>query len=167
MSGQLLRKRRGFTLIELLVVIAIIAILVALLLPAVQSVREAARRSQCQDHLHNIVIAFHNYEGVNKGLPMSATSTGPEWGWGARMLSFVEQKPMFDQLNVNRSPFNNALQNQFQLLQTGMDIYRCPSDTSDETNANMKAQNGSIHDPDFPTGGFLVCWDYAARLMVL
>ena len=61
--------RTGFTLIELLVVIAIIAILVALLLPAVQQVREAARKSQCQDHLHNLVIGIHNYESSFKVLP--------------------------------------------------------------------------------------------------
>ncbi|MCA9054929.1 MAG: DUF1559 domain-containing protein, partial [Planctomycetaceae bacterium] len=65
------KLKRGFTLIELLVVIAIIAILVALLLPAVQQVREAARKSQCQDHLHNLAIALHDYEVTHKAFPAS------------------------------------------------------------------------------------------------
>ncbi len=99
--------RRGFTLIELLVVIAIIAILVALLLPAVQQVREAARKSQCQDHLHNLAIAMHSYEGTYKvlpyastyNLPVSATVGRPQHTWVEFLFPFIEQKPLYDQID--------------------------------------------------------------------
>ena len=86
------RGRRGFTLIELLVVIAVIAILVALLLPAVQQVREAARKTQCQDHLHNIGVALHSYHGSHKTHPMgSYVSTGLSWGWSMYLFPFMER----------------------------------------------------------------------------
>ena len=120
------RSRRGFTLIELLVVIAIIAILVALLLPAVQQVREAARKSQCQDHLHNIVIAIHDYEGSYKVMPPAMIADwhrgnnapppgnaatafdghlgnqrhNAAWAWTAFILPFAEGKPTYDTLDV-------------------------------------------------------------------
>ncbi|MFV0442268.1 MAG: type II secretion system protein, partial [Planctomycetaceae bacterium] len=94
------KGRRGFTLIELLVVIAIIAILVALLLPAVQQVREAARKSQCQDHFHNLVIAMHSYEGTFKGLPLAvaANNTGHGPSVWVHVLPFIEQKPLYDRI---------------------------------------------------------------------
>jgi prepilin-type N-terminal cleavage/methylation domain-containing protein len=113
------RRRSGFTLIELLVVIAIIAILVALLLPAVQQVREAARKSQCQDHLHNLAIALHNYESSFKVFPYSNSHSGivnapattdprtanHPWvlnhrGW-LLVLPYIEQKPLYDRFNFN------------------------------------------------------------------
>ncbi len=116
---RLRNSRPGFTLIELLVVIAIIAILVALLLPAVQQVREAARKSQCQDHLHNLVIAMHSYEGSYKVLPpgtlyhgtshpqynLPFTGNGPAWGWPLHLLPFVEAKSLYDSFDTNVSPF--------------------------------------------------------------
>ena len=118
-------RRKGFTLIELLVVIAIIAILVALLLPAVQQVREAARKSQCQDHLHNIVIGLMDYEASLRVLPqlmqadyhqyraqenpIGTTQNGiygsgqftAAWNWTALVLPFMEQKPAYDTLAVS------------------------------------------------------------------
>jgi prepilin-type N-terminal cleavage/methylation domain-containing protein len=154
-----LRKQAGFTLIELLVVIAIIAILVALLLPAVQQVREAARKSQCQDHLHNLAIAVHSYEGVHKFLP-GVVTTAPDldtcgtnsnsgWGWGVAIMPNIEQKPMYDQLNVGRS-LAIALAsdaNARTQMQRPIDIFLCPSDNSPETNQGLRCNRSNFaHD---------------------
>lgn len=90
-------RRRGFTLIELLVVIAIIGILVALLLPAVQQAREAARRSQCKNNLKQIGLALHSYHDVSNTFPFGSYGT---WGhtWLLAILPYVEQGTAFDQL---------------------------------------------------------------------
>jgi prepilin-type N-terminal cleavage/methylation domain-containing protein/prepilin-type processing-associated H-X9-DG protein len=93
-------KRRGFTLVELLVVIAIIGVLVALLLPAVQSAREAARRMQCANNLKQIALGFHNYEGIHKVLPPQTMTSGNH-GPTAFVLTLplIEQGPLTDRLN--------------------------------------------------------------------
>jgi prepilin-type N-terminal cleavage/methylation domain-containing protein len=88
-------RSRGFTLIELLVVIAIIAILIALLLPAVQQAREAARRTQCRDNLHNIGIALHNYHDVFNIFPYACWDDD-SYGWGTFLLPYLDQAPLFN-----------------------------------------------------------------------
>src|SRR5262249_45819413 len=92
--------RRGFTLIELLVVIAIIGVLIALLLPAVQQAREAARKMQCTNNLKQIGLALHNYESTYNALPYSnffGFSVSPQ----ARVLPYLEQRALYDSINFN------------------------------------------------------------------
>lgn len=91
--------RRAFTLVELLVVIAILGLLVALLLPAVQAARDAARRSECTNNLKQVVLALQSYHDAHKSLPPGYISkfdddgndTGPGWGWAAKLLPYVEE----------------------------------------------------------------------------
>ena len=126
--------RRGFTLIELLVVIAMIAILVGLLLPAVQAVREAARRAQCSNNLKQIGLAMHNYHGSRNTFPpgyvtaVSATAPGaelgPGWGWGALILAELEQKPIYDGVNFNLQLTDPGSQT---VRTTNISVYLCPS----------------------------------------
>ena len=99
------RPWRGFTLIELLVVIAIIGILIALLLPAVQAAREAARRTQCLNNLKQIGLAMHSYEGPFKQFPMGSDwferskNDTPGFGFLVFLLPYMEHKPLWDQLD--------------------------------------------------------------------
>ena len=119
--------KRAFTLIELLVVIAIIAVLIALLLPAVQQAREAARRTQCRNNMHQLGLALHNYHDVHRCFPagtfgqMAATSDG--WSPHCMILPFIDEAAVYNSLNFDdsRSPANKtaAAQRLDQLL--------CPS----------------------------------------
>src|ERR1700723_1859581 len=96
-------RRRGFTLIEILVVIAIIAVLMALLLPAVQSAREAAQRIGCANNLKQLGLAAVNYAEAQGALPPTAFFTGNDpndFGMKARLLPFLEQHAAYDALNV-------------------------------------------------------------------
>src|SRR5262245_17750932 len=93
------KNNRGFTLVELLVVIAIIGILVALLLPAIQSARESARRAQCVNNLKQLGIACHNYHDRYKQIPVGAYSCC--WGtWQIAILPFIEEKQLADMYQV-------------------------------------------------------------------
>ena len=100
--------RRGFTLVELLVVIAIIGVLVALLLPAVQQAREAARRMQCANNLKQYGVAIHTYHDTWKKIPTAPMANAQNGNWGlpvpglqAIILPQMEQQPLFDQINWN------------------------------------------------------------------
>ncbi len=155
-------NRRGFTLVELLVVIAIIGVLVALLLPAVQAAREAARRMQCANNLKQYGIAIHTYHDVWNKLPQANFLTAGQnnkwshnWnlsivGWQAVILPQMEQQPLYDKINFNYnvggSPppstdtnldagwnsFVNAANGVRRARQIQIPSARCPSDSSAE-----------------------------------
>ncbi len=107
MRSPVSRARDGFTLIELLVVIAIIAILIALLVPAVQKVRESASRTQCQNNLKQMGLAIHNYFDVNKRLPPSRV--GPQHAtWFVVILPYMEQAPLYNQWNLSATYYEQS-----------------------------------------------------------
>ncbi len=139
-------KQHGFTLVELLVVISIIGILVGLLLPAVQSAREAARRMSCSNNMKQIALALHNYESVFKELPSLGTQTSDTFSIQAKLLPYIEQADLesliaFDQPFTDpafdgpsfRAPLNPL---HTRAAETVVPTYLCPSDPADVTYEN-------------------------------
>ena len=126
---------RGFTLIELLVVIAIIAILVGLLLPAVQQAREAARRTECKNKLKQLALACHNYADVNRSLPpratinpaVTATGNNGSWGVHGRILPYLEQGNLYNAVDLS-----TAWDYQTAIDGLRVPVYHCPSDPDAE-----------------------------------
>lgn len=150
------QHKQGFTLVELLVVIAIIGILVALLLPAVQAAREAARRMQCSNNLKQLGVALHNYHDTHKSMPPgflpkrnangAKTNDVNLWAWGALVLPFMEQQALHDKLNVG----NNHLElisstagpgTLKEVMQQAIPSFRCPSDVGPPKNTNRQRFN--------------------------
>lgn len=156
-----LSVRRGFTLVELLVVIAIIGVLVALLLPAVQSAREAARRMSCSNNLKQLSLSLHNYEDTHKTLPPAGIDSN-QMSWVVLLLPYFEQKALYDQFNFNQGAWNAF--NRITLVQgirlkpiicpdltTKQDSYSVFVSTPDESNVSALHYQ-AILGPNGPVG---------------
>ncbi len=128
--SPLCRRRCAFTLVELLVVLAIIGILIGLLLPAVQAVREAARRMQCQNNLHQIGIALHNYHSAFRKFPPGGIEVRPEvpggkqLAWSAFVLPFLEESAAYQRIDFDLA--YDAPENA-EVAATPIETYLCPS----------------------------------------
>ena len=156
---SLLRTRRGFTLVELLVVIAIIGILIALLLPAVQAAREAARRSQCTNNLKQIGLALQNGHDIRQEIVPAWLATGTQQtnactpdrnaAWPVLLLPFMEQQNVYDLYDRTTRLSNNgtAPANHTSLRTTSVPTYFCPSRrTPPALTANTGSTSGSVGD---------------------
>lgn len=155
-------RRVAFTLIELLVVIAILAVLIGLLLPAVQKVREAASRLRCHNNLKQIGLALHNYHDRFNSFPPgyssnSSTSdgTGPGWGWAAYLLPDLEQDNVYRMINFNL-PVTHAQHAAARTAQVA--FLRCPSDTRQDPIANSEFVNNGGLSGDLARSNYVACY---------
>src|SRR5688572_8271843 len=164
------RRTTGFTLVELLVVIAIIGVLVALLLPAVQAAREAARRMQCSNKLKQLSLAMHNYHDAFLVLPpqsLPAHGSNDAWGWGPMVFPFMELKALYDTLQPNSGmapnvfvgtlPRAQTLFGGVMLLQQKVPAFICPSDVDTVLNQFYANPRNSSNGADRYSKSNYVC----------
>ena len=151
-NRPVLRARSGFTLVELLVVIAIIGVLIALLLPAVQQAREAARRGQCLNHLKQLALAMHNFHDTNNTFPKNVYGPNPGTTWDGwhlfsanyKLLPFIEQGNGYDQL-VYEGDFtmqDGSYPAAHILNELRVPIYNCPSSPLPQTETQNNGPSG-------------------------
>jgi len=161
------RSPRGFTLIELLAVICLIVVLTALMLPAVQHSRDAARIAQCKNNLKQFGLAFHNYHDTFLTFPPGWTQHHPQpgpqprYGWSVFVLPFAEQAPLFERLD-----FQTQRAEPLELFQTRIPMFRCPEDPSADVNSqrgnfgtlNYSANFGPVAPPRWLDNGLPEFW---------
>jgi prepilin-type N-terminal cleavage/methylation domain-containing protein len=141
--------REGFTIIELLVVISIIGVLIALLMPAIQASREAARRSQCLNNLKQFGVALHTYVTTVDSFPIGYLSwdtpsggLAPGWAWSSAILPQMEQGPVYQAININL-PIELAANDTAR--SAALAVYICPGDTGERSfQANSSLRHGPV-----------------------
>lgn len=155
--------RNGFTLVELLVVIAIIGVLVALLLPAIQAAREAARRSQCVNNMRQMGVAMHNYENSQEKLPSGgqgtsfppdfpttkATTTFDVHSFFSYILAYVEQGNVSQQMDLKLRYMESP--NNIAAAQNSIDLYLCPSNPIKESSVDTEGYGATDYGPTYYT----------------
>ena len=172
------KTKQGFTLVELLVVIAIIGILIGMLLPAVQQVREASRRISCANNLRQLALGILNYESAHMKMPAAysfnnqsnAGNWRKAWGWGARILPFIEQENISRVLGVDSMEFNASLPwgnynawdpERVAAMRTPLEVFRCPSDVGEDINNTVGFVSGSVPPSHKPaTANYVGCYAY-------
>jgi len=154
MPPRLFRKS-AFTVIEMLVAMAVIGVLVALLMPAVQSARASARRITCQNQARQLGLALHLYHDSHLCFPPGSFVMGPSfpmqsgWGWGAMILPSVEQKPLYQQIDFGHG---TAVGGNLALIATAIPLWRCPAEVAPE---NIQAVPIDGHPPfDLASGNY-------------
>lgn len=159
-STRQAKIRRAFTLVELLVVIAIIGILVALLLPAVQKAREAARRTACQNNLKQIGLAIANHESAMRFFPPGQKWSGPrdsdatrDYAWSAFLLPYIEEGALYNSIDLDRSYLESS---NLPAASQVVSIYLCPS----TANRDKQRTGDVILDYEGNVGITLGCMDY-------